>query len=202
MSRQFSFPAHASAAISEDIGLGRGVAGRRAGLARSAHAAGSDTIKIALVGCGGRGTGAAVNALSTKANVKLVAMADAFQDSLERSLKAIQKQCKDRVDVPEERQFTGLDAYQKAIDSRRGPGAALHAAGLPPDAVRGGGEGRQARLHGEAGGHRRPRRPPHPGRQRGGQEEEAWPWPSATTSATKRSTAKSSSASTTASSAS
>ena len=55
---------------------------------------------------------------------------------------------------------------------RRGPGVALHAAGLPPDAVRGGGEGRQARVHGEARGDRRPRRPPRPGRQRGGEEEE------------------------------
>jgi myo-inositol 2-dehydrogenase / D-chiro-inositol 1-dehydrogenase len=80
------------------------------------HAAGGDTIKIALIGCGGRGAGAAVNALTTKANVTLVAMADAFQDSLERSLNNIQNACKDRVDVPEERRFTGLDAYRKAID--------------------------------------------------------------------------------------
>ncbi len=86
-------------------------------LARAAHAAGSDTIKIALVGCGSRGAGAAVNALSTKANVKLVAVADAFKDRLEQNLKEIQKQCKDRVDVPEERQFTGLDGYRKAIES-------------------------------------------------------------------------------------
>jgi myo-inositol 2-dehydrogenase / D-chiro-inositol 1-dehydrogenase len=81
------------------------------------HAAGSDTIRIALVGCGSRGNGAAVNALSTKANVKLVAMADAFQDSLENGLAAIKKIFPDRVDVPKERQFVGLDAYQKAIDS-------------------------------------------------------------------------------------
>lgn len=85
-------------------------------IARNAHAAGSDTIRIALIGCGGRGAGAAVNALSTKANVKLVAMADAFSDSLESSLQAIRGQCGDRVDVPEERKFVGLDAYQKAID--------------------------------------------------------------------------------------
>ena len=85
-------------------------------LARSAHAAGSDTIKIALVGCGARGSGAAVNAMSTKANVKLVAMADAFPDTLENSLRNIQKLCPGRVDVPKERQFVGLDAYQKAID--------------------------------------------------------------------------------------
>jgi myo-inositol 2-dehydrogenase / D-chiro-inositol 1-dehydrogenase len=86
-------------------------------ITRGAHAAGGDTIKIALIGCGGRGTGAAVNALRTKANVKLTAMADAFKDSLEASLKAVQSQCKERVDVPEERRFVGLDAYQKAIES-------------------------------------------------------------------------------------
>jgi len=83
---------------------------------RSAHAAGSDAIKIALIGCGGRGSGAAVNALIAKANVKLVAMADAFKDSLEGSLQGIRSQCKDRVDVPEQRKFIGLDGYQKAID--------------------------------------------------------------------------------------
>jgi predicted dehydrogenase len=85
-------------------------------VARSAHAAGSDLIRIALVGCGGRGTGAATEALKTKANVKLVAMADAFQDYLDNSLRAIRSRVgKEKVDVPKERQFVGLDAYQKAI---------------------------------------------------------------------------------------
>ena len=85
-------------------------------LARNAHAASDDTINIALVGCGGRGAGAAANALSTKANVKLVAVADAFKDPIEGRLTAIKKEFPDRVDMPEERKFTGLDAYQKAID--------------------------------------------------------------------------------------
>ena len=88
---------------------------------RSAHAAGSDVIKIALIGCGGRGTGAAVqaiNAMGGKVNTKLIAMADSFQGRLETSLAGIKKRCEDRrgsVDVPPERQFVGLDAYQKAI---------------------------------------------------------------------------------------
>jgi predicted dehydrogenase len=86
-------------------------------LARGVHAAGSDVVKIALIGCGGRGTGAAVNALSTKANVRLVAMHDAFRDRLDNSLRAIAKQCPGRVDVPEERRFTGLDGYLKAIEA-------------------------------------------------------------------------------------
>lgn len=86
-------------------------------LARSAHAAGSDEIKIALIGCGGRGTGAAVQAMrnAAGAKVKLVAMADGFEDRLEASYKIISTRMKDQVDVPPERRFAGLDAYQKAI---------------------------------------------------------------------------------------
>lgn len=75
-----------------------------------------DVIKIALIGCGGRGTGAASQALSTKQNVKLVAMADAFQDRLDNSLKSISEEIDSkRIDVPEDRRFVGFDAYQKAI---------------------------------------------------------------------------------------
>ncbi len=80
------------------------------------NTAGNDEIKIALIGCGGRGSGAAVNALRTKANVKLVAMADAFQQRLDISLRALESRLGDKVDVPKERQFVGLDAYQNAID--------------------------------------------------------------------------------------
>jgi predicted dehydrogenase len=86
-------------------------------IARTAHAAGSDVIKIALIGCGGRGTGAALNALNTKANVKLVAMADAFQDRLETSHTSLVRRRKDRVDVPQARRFVGLEAYRHAIDA-------------------------------------------------------------------------------------
>lgn len=80
-----------------------------------------DTIKIALIGCGGRGTGAAMQALLSKQNVKLVAMADAFRDRLDKSYKAITTEndegvsVKGSVDVPEERKFVGFDAYLKAI---------------------------------------------------------------------------------------
>ncbi|HEU4607619.1 MAG TPA: Gfo/Idh/MocA family oxidoreductase [Chitinophagaceae bacterium] len=81
---------------------------------------GDDTIKIALIGCGGRGTGAALQALSTKQNVKLVAMADAFRDRLDSSLKTLSRKdgsdsAASRIDVPEERKFVGFDAYLKAI---------------------------------------------------------------------------------------
>jgi predicted dehydrogenase len=81
------------------------------------HAAGSELIQVALVGCGGRGTGAANNALSTKGGpVKLVAMADVFEDRLNESFDAISRQCGDKVDVPRERRFIGFDAYKKAMD--------------------------------------------------------------------------------------
>lgn len=79
------------------------------------------TIKVALVGCGGRGTGAAIQALSTKQNVQLVAMADAFKDRLDSCYNAITGNLaesgidKNKVNVPEERKFTGFDAYEKAI---------------------------------------------------------------------------------------
>jgi myo-inositol 2-dehydrogenase/D-chiro-inositol 1-dehydrogenase len=88
-------------------------------IARSAHAAGDDEIKIALIGCGGRGTGAANQALSTAGKVKLIAMADVYQDRLDGSYKTLAKQenLKDKIDVPQERKFVGFDAYQKALDA-------------------------------------------------------------------------------------
>jgi predicted dehydrogenase len=97
------------------------------------HAAESNTIQVALVGCGGRGTGAAVNALSTKNGpVKLVAMADVFEDRLSGSLKSIsnEKEAGKHVIVPEERRFIGFDAYQKAIDCLRPGDIAIFA--TPP----------------------------------------------------------------------
>ena len=82
---------------------------------RSAHAAGSDTLKIALVGCGGRGSGAADQALSTAGPIKLVAMADVFKDRLEGSLNELKRKHSDKIDVPPDRQFLGFDAYKQAI---------------------------------------------------------------------------------------
>ena len=88
-------------------------------LSRANFFSGADNvIKIALIGCGGRGTGAAVQALSTKQNVQLVAMADAFRDRLDSSytniLEALEDK-KSRVQVKEENKFTGFDAYKKAM---------------------------------------------------------------------------------------
>ncbi len=83
----------------------------------SAHPAGSDTIRLGLVGCGNRGAGACRDALSTSGPVQLVAMGDLFRFPLENSLKNLQKydELRPRIDVPPERRFLGFDAYQKVI---------------------------------------------------------------------------------------
>lgn len=81
------------------------------------HAAGSDTIKLALVGCGGRGTGAVADAFAaTGGPVKLVAMADLFDEKLQKSLDALAAKFPGQVDVPPDRRFIGFDAFKKAID--------------------------------------------------------------------------------------
>src|SRR5947207_4730276 len=75
------------------------------------HAAGSDLIQVALVGCGGRGTGAAADALGTKSGpIKLVAMADVFENRLSGSFNELNKRFVSQVDVPEDRKFIGFDA--------------------------------------------------------------------------------------------
>lgn len=96
-------------------------------LGRSNFFSGADeTITVALVGCGGRGTGAAMQALQSKQKVKLVAMADAFRDNLDNCYKSIAEELSNvtkgnaslqasMLDVPEERKFSGFDAYKKAI---------------------------------------------------------------------------------------
>ena len=88
-----------------------------AGIGSSVHAAGSSEIKIVLIGCGGRGTGAASNALSVKGGpIKLVAMADVFEDKLTRSYDKLKQMHGDKVQVPDNRKFLGFDGYKKAMD--------------------------------------------------------------------------------------
>ena len=94
-------------------------------LARAAHAFGSDEIQLGLIGCGGRGAGAAVQALNTASDenlnpngpVKLVAMGDVFRDRLQSAYRSIKGKHSTLVDVPPDRQFAGFDAYQQVIDS-------------------------------------------------------------------------------------
>src|SRR5664279_4561080 len=85
-------------------------------IAARSYAGEDNTIRVALVGCGGRGTGAASQALSTKGPTKLVAMADVFPDRLKGSLGQLNGQFSPQLDVPPDRQFLGTDAYKKAID--------------------------------------------------------------------------------------
>lgn len=95
------------------------------------HAAGDDTIQVALVGCGGRGTGAAINALSVKNGpIKLVAMADVFENRLKVSHQSLIQNFNDRVDVPEDRRFVGFDGYRKALDCLKTGDVAIFA--TPP----------------------------------------------------------------------
>ena len=84
---------------------------------KTSHAANSDTLKVGLVGCGGRGTGAANQALHADKNVVLTAMGDAFSDRLDRSLTSLQRGVPDRVKVDPEHRYVGLDAYQKVLNS-------------------------------------------------------------------------------------
>ena len=89
------------------------LAGLRVGNAQSPS---SDVIRIGVVGCGGRGTGALQQTLSVPgSNVKLTALADAFEDGIGRALQSVEGM-KDKVDCPEERRFKGLDGYQKVLD--------------------------------------------------------------------------------------
>src|SRR5262249_35920625 len=77
----------------------------------------SSTLQVALVGCGGRGTGAAANALAVKAGpTKLVAMADVFPNRLSDCYKYLEKNSAKQLDVPDDRKFIGFDAYKKAMD--------------------------------------------------------------------------------------
>ncbi|MEM7474217.1 MAG: Gfo/Idh/MocA family oxidoreductase [Planctomycetota bacterium] len=88
-----------------------------AGSMRSVHAGEKNVIQIALIGCGGRGTGATHNALSVPdENVKLVAMADVLQGRLNASIQGLSRAHTDQVDVPEDRKFIGFDAYKQAMD--------------------------------------------------------------------------------------
>jgi predicted dehydrogenase len=84
------------------------------------HAQDSQTVQVALVGCGGRGTGAAGNAMSvSEGPVKLVAMADVFEHRMKTSFDTLNRQFKDQVQVPNDRKFIGFDGYKHAIDSLR-----------------------------------------------------------------------------------
>ncbi|MBM3837070.1 MAG: Gfo/Idh/MocA family oxidoreductase [Verrucomicrobia bacterium] len=101
---------------SSTVALG-GVVGTRLALSGNAFAQNSETLRIGLIGCGGRGSGAASQALHADKNVVLTAMGDAFSNKLHGSLNALQKDFPDRVKVDPDHCFVGLDAYQKVLAS-------------------------------------------------------------------------------------
>ena len=95
------------------------------------HAAEDNTLQVALIGCGGRGTGAAADAMSVKQGpVKLVAMADVFEDRLRGSYQNLKTQFANQVDVPTDRQFVGFDGHQKAMDCLKPGDIAIFASPL------------------------------------------------------------------------
>ena len=96
------------------------------------HAVENNTIQLALVGCGGRGTGAARNAFSTSklGPIKLVAMADVFDSRLENSFRALNRNFSSQMEIPSDRKFIGFDAYQKAMDCLKPSDIAIFA--TPP----------------------------------------------------------------------
>ncbi|MFH1922504.1 MAG: gfo/Idh/MocA family oxidoreductase [Planctomycetota bacterium] len=101
------------------------------GVVPHVHAAEDNTIGVALVGCGGRGTGAALNAISVENGpIKLVAMADVFENRLTASYENLKKRMPDRVDVPDDRKFIGFDGYQKAMDCLKPGDVAIFATPL------------------------------------------------------------------------
>ena len=102
--------------------LGAGVLANPFPISASAYADGTDVIRVGVIGCGGRGRGAAAQALKTSQNVKLVAMADAFRDRIDEATKAIKNELSEkgidagRFAVSEEHKFDGFDGYKKVIE--------------------------------------------------------------------------------------
>lgn len=99
---------------SSTAALGAATIGQFA-LNQGVFAQGSSKLKVALVGCGGRGTGAANQALSTDGDVELVAMADAFRDRMDSSLNNLKASHEARISVTEDTKFIGFEAYKNAI---------------------------------------------------------------------------------------
>jgi predicted dehydrogenase len=92
------------------------VAAAQAAVARSAHAAGSDVIRVGMIGCGGRCSGAAVDAMEGDAGVRIVAMCDLFMDRVQAKLDSLRAQRAGQVEVTRERMFTGLEGYRRVIE--------------------------------------------------------------------------------------
>ena len=116
----FFCPRFESSRFSENLDGRGGAAAATIGglsLARGAHAAGSDVIRIGLIGCGGRGPGAAVNAMNVDPGLRLVAMTDIFADKVQSRRAMLKQQKPDQVQVDDDHCFSGLDGYRHVIES-------------------------------------------------------------------------------------
>src|SRR5512139_745037 len=123
-------------------------------------ARGSDAIKVGVIGCGGRGTGATLDCLTADPGVEVVALGDLVPDRVESALEKLKSKFPDRVKVPANRCFTGFDNYLGVLSC---PDVNLIVTAtpprVPPHPPQGGNRGRQARLHGETRRRRSRRRP-------------------------------------------
>jgi myo-inositol 2-dehydrogenase/D-chiro-inositol 1-dehydrogenase len=99
------------------VSVAAGLSVARLSVSHAAHPFGDDTIRIGLVGCGGRGTGAAAQAMNTSGPTRLVAVADVFESRLNDCVDYLGRDHADKLDVPPERRFVGLDAYQGVMAS-------------------------------------------------------------------------------------
>ena len=162
------------------------------GLASNAHAAGSDTIKVGLIGCGGRGTGAAEQSIAVRRRQRQARRHGRRVPGPARRLPRATSRTQARRQGRRRRRplLRRLRRLQEGDRQRRRPRDPGHAAGLPPDAPGRGRRGGQARLHREAGRRRRARHPQGPGRRRGGQEEEASPSSPAPSAGTRPATSR------------
>jgi predicted dehydrogenase len=97
---------------------GGAIAAQNLSIARGAHALGSDVIKLGLIGCGGRGSQAVIQAMNTQGGeVRLISMCDAFDDRMQASYRGLKSQKGDLIDVPKDRQFAGFDGYKKVLET-------------------------------------------------------------------------------------
>ena len=126
-------------------------------LERSAHAAGSDVIRIGLIGCGGRGTEAAANAMNAGKDIRLVALADIFDERLKASREQLKKAKPDQVEVKDDHCFVGFDAYEKLLASGVDVVLIAPASHFHPADAQGRRRRRQTRLLRKAARHRHPR---------------------------------------------
>ena len=158
-----------SAALAGTVALGQ------LAMERSAHAAGSDVIRIGLIGCGGRGTEAAANAMNAGQDIRLVALADIFDERLQACRDQLKKAKPDQVEVKDDHCFVGFDAGEKLLAS--GVDAVLIAAAshFHPRHAQGGRRCRQTRLLREASRHRYPGPEDFDGGRRGGEAKGAQP---------------------------